>query len=190
MYYKKQLNGQPFPYEHFVPVEANRMMGIYRFANYFTNVPQVHGSIKRRPYFDFIYKLVPKTHQQTFSYYLFRSVLRTDDHFYLWLRLVVINGLVVAFVDLPIVSIIVSAALAFAVAIQLKQALGSTHEFTMSMLYPLPQDARKKATIKISRYMILAHAIIVLLCSIMQPYFYVYALVVFLIGELTLRISK
>lgn len=190
MYYKKQLNGQPFPYEHFVPVEANRMMGIYRFANYFTNVPQVHGSIKRRPYFDFIYKLVPKTHQQTFSYYLFRSVLRTDDHFYLWLRLVVINGLVVAFVDLPIVSIIVSAALAFAVAIQLKQALGSTHEFTMSMLYPLPQDARKKATIKISRYMILAHAIIVLLCGIMQPYFYVYALVVFLIGELTLRVSK
>lgn len=190
VYYKKKLVGQPFPYEHFVPVEANRMMGIYRFANYFTNVPQVHGSIKRRPYFDFIYKLVPKTHQQTFAYYLFRSVLRTDDHFYLWLRLVAINGLVVAFVDLPLVSIIVCAALSFAVAIQLKQALGSTHEFTMGMLYPLKADARKKAAIQIGRYMIIAHAIIVLLCGIMQPYFYVYALVVLIVGELTLRLSK
>ena len=187
---KKHIAKQPFPYEHFVALEDNRMMGIYRFANYFTDVPQVHGSIKRRPYFDFLYNMVPKKHKTTFEYYLFRSVIRTDDHFYLWLRLVVINALIVAFVDITIAGAIISAALAFAVAIQLKQAIASTHEFTMSMLYPLPQESRQKAAVKIVRYFIVAQAVIVLLASIMQPYFYVYALIVLIIGEMTLRFSK
>ena len=187
---KKNITKQPFPYEHFVSLEENRMMGIYRFANYFTDVPQVHGSIKRRPYFDFLYNMVPKKHATTFEYYLFRSVIRTDDHFYLWLRLVVINALVVALIDITIAGAIISAALAFAVSIQLKQAIASTHEFTMSMLYPLMQDSRQKAAIKIVRYFIIGQALAVLIASITQPYFYIYALVILAIGEVTLRLSK
>jgi len=103
---------------------------------------------------------------------------------------VVINALIVAFVDITIAGAIISAALAFAVAIQLKQAIASTHEFTMSMLYPLPQDSRQKAAVKIVRYFIIAQAVIVLLASIMQPYSYVYALIVLVVGEVTLRLSK
>lgn len=187
---KNTIKGQPFPYEHFVALEENRMMGIYRFANYFTDVPQVHGSIKRRAYFDFLYKLVPKKHANTFEYYLFRSVIRTDDHFYLWLRLVVINALVAGFVDIAIAAAIMSAALGFAVAIQLKQAIGSTHEFTMSMLYPLQAKARQKAAVKIVRYFLIAQAVIVLLASIMHPYCWAYALIIIIVGEVTLRMTK
>lgn len=187
---KNKLAGHPFPYEHFVSLEENRMMGIYRFANYFTDVPQVHGSIKRRAYFDFLYKLVPKKHANTFEYYLFRSVIRTDDHFYLWLRLVVINALVVGFVDIAVAAAVMCAALAFAVAIQLKQAIGSTHEFTMSMLYPLPANARQKAAVKIVRYFLIAQAVIVLLASMMHPYCWAYALIIIIVGEVTLRLTK
>lgn len=187
---QKTIQGHPFPYEHFVSLEENRMMGIYRFANYFTDVPQVHGSIKRRAYFDFLYKLVPKKHANTFEYYLFRSVIRTDDHFYLWLRLVVINALVVGFVDIAVAAAVMCAALAFAVAIQLKQAIGSTHEFTMSMLYPLPANARQKAAVKIVRYFLIVQAVIVLLASIMHPYCWAYALIIVIVGEVTLRLTK
>ena len=53
------MKEQPIPYEHFVKLEQNRMMGFYRFANYFTDVPHIEGAINRRAWLDVIYKLVP-----------------------------------------------------------------------------------------------------------------------------------
>lgn len=187
---KKQTLEKPFPYEPFVKLEENRMMGIYRFANYFTDVPAISGSIKRRRYLDFIYNLIPKSKKTTFDYYLLRSFIRTDDNFYLWVRLTAITALVAAFVHMPIVIAIVAAALAFATAIQLKQALGKPMDFSMSMLYPLKEGAREKSAIKIARYAIIAQAVIVLLAGIGTPYFYLQALVIIVVGELTLRLSK
>lgn len=187
---KKQTLEKPFPYEPFVKLEENRMMGIYRFANYFTDVPAVSGSIKRRRYLDFLLGIVPKSKKTTFEYYLLRSFIRTDDNFFLWVRLTAISALVAAFVDLPIVTAVVAAALAFASAIQLKQALGKPIDFSMSMLYPLPNDAREKSALKIVRYILIAQAIIVVLAGIGAPYFYLQGLVILVVGELTLRFSK
>lgn len=187
---KKKTLEEPFPYEHFVKLEENRMMRIYRFANYFTDVPAVKGSIKRRRYLDWLVNRVPKTKKTTFEYYLFRSFIRTDDYFFLWLRLTIITALVAAFVNMPIVIAIVAAALAFATAIQLKQALAKPVDFSMSMLYPLPENARKQAALKITRYTLIAQAIIVILAGIGTPYFYIQGIVVLLVGEMTLRLSK
>ena len=39
---------KPFPYDHFISLEQNRMMRFYRFANYFTDVPHLKGSVSRR----------------------------------------------------------------------------------------------------------------------------------------------
>ncbi len=188
--WKKKLQETPFPYEHFVKLEENRVMGIYRFANYFTDVPNIHGSIKRRAWLDFVYKFIPFAKQNTQEYLVFRTFIRTDDHFYLWLRLTVISALAAAFIHIPIAIAIVSCALAFATAIQLKQALTTSADFRMDMLYPLPANSRKKATVKIVRYTIIVQAIIVILAGIGTPYFYIQGILVFIIGELTLRLSK
>lgn len=187
---KKQTLEKPFPYEPFVKLEENRMMGIYRFANYFTDVPAISGSIKRRRYLDFILGIVPKSKKTTFDYYLLRSFIRTDDNFYLWVRLTAITALVAAFVHMPIVIAIVAAALAFATAIQLKQALGKSMDFSMSMLYPLKEGAREKSAMKIARYALVAQAIIVLLAGIGTPFFYLQAVVILVVGEITLRVAK
>lgn len=187
---KKKTLEEPFPYEHFVKLEENRMMRIYRFANYFTDVPAVKGNIKRRRYLDFLVNAVPKTKKTTFEYYLVRSFIRTDDYFFLWFRLTVITALVAAFVNMPIIVGIVAAALAFATAIQLKQALGKPVDFSMSMLYPLPADARQKAAQKVTRYTLIAQAVIVTLAGIGTPYFYLQGIVVLIVGEITLRLSK
>ena len=190
MSWKKKVQQTPFPYEHFVRLEENRMMGIYRFANYFTDVPNIHGSIKRRAWLDGVYKLIPYAKQNTQEYLIFRSFIRTDDHFYLWLRLTVISALAAAFVNIPIAIGVVVAALSFATAIQLKQALITSNDFRMDMLYPLPKNAREKAAVKIVRYTIIVQAIVVLLAGLGIPYFYVQGLIVLVVGELTLRLSK
>lgn len=190
MSWKKKVQQSPFPYEHFVKLEENRMMGIYRFANYFTDVPNIHGSIRRRVWLDWVYKIVPYAKQNTQEYLVLRTFIRTDDHFYLWLRLTAISALAAAFVHIPIAIIVVVAALSFATAIQLMQALTVSNDFRMDMLYPLSKDARKKAAIKIVRYTIIVQAIIVLFAGIGTPYYYLQGLIVFVVGELTLHFSK
>ncbi|WP_285396358.1 ABC transporter permease [Lysinibacillus sp. fls2-241-R2A-57] len=188
--FRKKCAGEPVPYEHFVKLEQNRMMSFYRFANYFTDVPHLRGSIRRRGWLDWIYKFVSYKKDNAQKYLVFRTFVRTDDHFYLWLRLTVISAVIAAFVDIPVVTWIVAGALSFATTIQLKQALLASGEFRMDMLYPLPDEARKVAVKQIVRLAMVVQAIIVGLCGITQPMFYVTIIIILVISELTARVSK
>ncbi|MGE7915249.1 ABC transporter permease [Lysinibacillus xylanilyticus] len=188
--FRKKCAGEPVPYEHFVKLEQNRMMSFYRFANYFTDVPHLRGSIRRRGWFDWLYKFVPYKKGNAQKYLVFRTFVRTDDHFYLWLRLTVISAVIAAFVDIPLVTWIVAGALSFATTIQLKQALLSSGEFRMDMLYPIPDEARKVAVKQIVRLAMIVQAIIVGLCGVTQPMFYVTFIIILVISELTAKISK
>ncbi|MET4562905.1 ABC-2 type transport system permease protein [Lysinibacillus parviboronicapiens] len=188
--FRKKSVGQPVAYEHFVKLEQNRMMSFYRFANYFTDVPHLRGSIRRRAWLDWLYKFVPYTKGNTQKYLVFRTFVRTDDHFYLWLRLTVISAVIAAFVDIPMVTWIVAGALSFATTIQLKQALLSSGEFRMDMLYPLPENARNIAVKQVVRIAMITQAIIVGLSGVTQPMFYVTFIIVIIVSELTAKMSK
>lgn len=188
--FRKKSVGEPVPYEHFVKIEQNRMMSFYRFANYFTDVPHLHGSIRRRRWMDWLYRFVPYGKENAQKYLVFRTFVRTDDHFYLWLRLTAISGVIAVFVDIPVVTWIVAGALSFATTIQLKQALLSSGEFRMDMLYPLPEHARQLAVKQTVRLAMVTQAIIVGLCAITQPMFYLAIVIVIVISELTAKISK
>ena len=121
---------------------------------------------------------------------VFRTFVRTDDHFYLWLRLTVISAVIAAFVDIPIVTWIVVGALSFASTIQLKQALLASGEFRMDMLYPLPDHARKAAVQQIVRVAMVTQAVIVGICSVMQPMFYIGIVIIIVVSEITTKVSK
>ncbi|WP_338147495.1 ABC transporter permease, partial [Lysinibacillus fusiformis] len=57
--FRKKSVGEPVRYEHFVKIEQNRMMSFYHFANYFTEVPYLHGNIRRRRWIYWLYRFVP-----------------------------------------------------------------------------------------------------------------------------------
>lgn len=188
--FRKKCAGEPIPYEHFVKLEQNRMMSFYRFANYFTDVPHLRGSIRRRGWLDWLYKFVAYKKDNAQKYLVFRTFVRTDDHFYLWLRLTVISAVIAAFVDIPVVTWVIAGALSFATTIQLKSALLSSGEFRMDMLYPLPGEARTVAVNQIVRLAMITQAIIVGLCGITQPMFYVTFIIILVVSELTSKVSK
>ena len=188
--FRKKCKGEPVPYEHFVELEQNRMMSFYRFANYFTDVPHLRGIIRRRAWLDWLYKFIPYKKENTQKYLVFRTFVRTDDHFYLWLRLTVISAVIAAFVDIPIVTWIVVGALSFASTIQLKQALLASGEFRMDMLYPLPDNARKAAVQQNVRLAMVTQAVIVGICSVMQPMFYIGIVIIIVVSEITTKVSK
>lgn len=192
--WSRQLKGQPFPYEHFVKMEQNRMLRFYRFANYFTDVPHIQGSIHRRPWLNALYRLVPSHQKNAQDYLVFRTFVRTDDTFYLWVRLTLLAAIGAAFIGIPIVVMIFVGALAFASAIQIKQALSASSEFRMDMLFPIDENSRNKGIIKLVRVVQVLQALIVLVTLVIagvdQASLYALPIVVVIVSEITLRMSK
>lgn len=180
----------PIPYEHFISLEQNRMYRFYRFANYFTDVPHLRGSVKRRAWLDFVYRFIPYKKDNAQMYLILRTFIRTDDLLFLWVRLTGISAVFAAFIELQFVTWIVSAALAFALVIQLKQALASTSEFRMDMLYPMKEQLRPSAIKKLLIQLVIVQAIIVTLCNIMMPMFYLTPIIIIASGWLTIKLVK
>ena len=187
---RKNVYADPIPYEHFIRIEQNRMYSFYRFANYFTDVPHLRGSVKRRTLLDFVYRFIPYKKDNAQMYLISRTFIRTDDLFFLWVRLTVISALFAAFIELQFVTWIISAALAFALVIQLKQALASTNEFRMDMLFPLKEQVRTNSIDKLLIQLVVVQAIIVALCNIMMPMFYLTPVIIIVSGWLTIKLVK
>ncbi len=85
------------------------------------------------------------------NYLVRRTFIRTDDIFWLWVRLTALSALGAIFIPFPIVVFIFAGALAFASAIQLIYALRAGDEFRMDMLFPEKKDTRPAAIKKMVR---------------------------------------
>ena len=141
--------GLPFPYEHFVRLEENRMLRFYQFANYFTDVPQIKGKIKPRSWLNWIYKLIGKKPKDAHYFLVWRTFIRSDELFYLWVRLTLLSMAGAWLIPFTIAAAIFAGALAFATAIQLWQGLNQTQHFRMDNLFPLSAFTRQQAVKKL-----------------------------------------
>lgn len=192
--WKKKKAELPFPFDHFIEVEQARMMRFYRFANYFTDVPHIQGMTKRRKWLDILYKFAPYEQKNTQFYLVLRTFVRTNDYFYLWVRLtaLAIGGAI--FIPFLIVAIIFTSALSFATVIQLRQSLASGDEFRMDLLFPIDEGTRKKAIDRLIRIIQVTQALLVLIALVIQNGFnmelMLIPVVMLVISELTIRVSK
>jgi ABC-2 type transport system permease protein len=192
--WKRKKAEVPFPFDHFIEVEQARMMRFYRFANYFTDVPHIQGMTKRRKWLDILYKLAPYEQKNTQFYLVLRTFIRTNDYFYLWIRLTALAIVGAIFIPFPIVAIIFTSALSFATVIQLRQSLSSGYEFRMDLLFPINEGARKKAINRLIRIIQLIQAILVLVVILVQAgvimELILIPIMMIIVSELTLRVSK
>lgn len=192
--WQKKKSEVPFPFDHFIEVEQSRMMRFYRFANYFTDVPHIRGMTKRRKWLDVVYNTVPYAQKNSQLYLVLRTFIRTNDYFFLWVRLTALSVIGVIFIPFPIVAIIFTAALAFATVVQLRHALLSGHEFRMDQLFPIDPDARKRAVNKLMRMIQFVQAIFALIVVLIQGEFtlqlFLIPIAVYIVSELTIRMSK
>lgn len=144
-YWRKKRMLKPFPYDHFISLEQNRMMRFYRFANYFTDVPHLKGSVSRRAWLSFAMGSPNFGKPGAQTYLIRRTFIRTDDIFWLWVRLTALSALGAIFIPFPIVVFIFAGALAFASAVQLIHALRAGDDFRMDVLFPEKEDTRPNA---------------------------------------------
>jgi ABC-2 type transport system permease protein len=146
---KQQAAGKAFAYDHFIALEANRMLRFYQFANYFTDVPHIRGKIKPRSWLNWVYGFIKPGAKNAHFYLVWRTFIRSDELFYLWVRLTVIVMVGAWLIPFPVAVAIFSAALAFASAIQLWQGLNKTQHFRMDNLFPLTNFNREQAVWKL-----------------------------------------
>lgn len=193
-YWRKNMRQHAFPYEHFITLEQNRMMRFYRFANYFTDVPHLKGAISRRSWLGFLMRRPAFETTASQSFLVKRTFIRTDDTFWLWVRLTLISMAGTYFVSIPIAVTILVGALAFASSIQLLYALQSGDAFRMDMLFPAPPAVRQQAIRKTVRSAQWIQAVFVLITSILAFKVSLFALIpaltVVVISELTIRLTK
>ncbi|MEK5037257.1 ABC transporter permease [Sporosarcina sp. FSL K6-3457] len=182
-----QKKEKPFPYDHFIELEQNRMMRFYRFANYFTDVPHLKGSVSRRGWIGMLFD-TPKFGQTVPQAYLVRrTFIRTDDIFWLWVRLTALSALGALFIPFPVVIFVFSGALAFASAVQLIHALRAGDEFRMDMLFPEREDTRPAAIKKMVRSVQWIQAVVVTVTAL---FLYGIATTPLLIGAVIVIISE
>ena len=194
-FWDKKAEHFPFPYEQFIELEQNRMMRFYRFANYFTEVPHLVGSVSKRSWLKIAMKRSTFKRKDVQNYLIVRTFIRTDDTFWLWVRLTALSALGAFLIPLPIVSFIFVGALAFATAVQLILALEGGVEFTMDLLFPEEQEKSQiKAVRLLVRKLIWLQAIILLLAALplyglsITPL--LIAAIALIVGEATIRLTK
>ncbi len=187
LYWRKKRMLKPFPYDHFISLEQNRMMRFYRFANYFTDVPHLKGSVSRRAWLGFAMGSPNFRNPVAQTYLIRRTFIRTDDIFWLWVRLTALSALGAIFIPFPIVVFIFAGALAFASAVQLIHALRAGDDFRMDMLFPEKEDTRPDAIKRIVRTVQWIQAAVVICAAL---YLYGVSVTPFLVGAVILIISE
>lgn len=193
-YWRKKMNQNPFPYEHFIKLEQNRMMRFYRFANYFTDVPHLKGAVSRRSWLGFLMKRPSFGTTTAQSFLVRRTFIRTDDTFWLWVRLTLIAMVGTYFIAIPIAITILVGALAFASSIQLIYALQSGDAFRMDMLFPESSTVREEVIRRTVRSAQWIQACLVFIISVLvfqiSLFAAVPALVIIAVSEITIRSTK
>lgn len=122
--------------------EDNRMLGIYRFFNLFTDVPMVKGTIHRRRYLDGLLRRIPVQHDKTYLYLYSRGMLRGTEFSGLVVRLTVIGMLLLAFIQGRWLPVILTALFIYLIGFQLLPFFQQYDDVVFTHVYPLTWDQR------------------------------------------------
>lgn len=151
---------QPLDWNKMIQLESNRLQRIYRFINLFTDVPQVAASVKRRKYLDGLLTKIPKDQGHTYLYLYARRMLRGSEFSGLYLRLVVIGGLLLYFVNEIWFSVGLGALFLYLIGFQLVPLYNQFQYMVMTQLYPVPSQQKTKALRQLLLVLLLVAAVI------------------------------
>ncbi|MDV0430788.1 ABC transporter permease [Lactiplantibacillus sp. DA1] len=125
-----------------IKAEANRMLGIYRFFNLFTDVPMVQGSVKRRRYLDWLLRWLPKDQQHAFGYLYTRGMLRGTEFSGLVARLTLIGAVLLYFSGHGWLAIALDVLFIYLIGFQLLPFYKQYDNIVFTHIYPLTTQQR------------------------------------------------
>lgn len=129
--------------------DQNRMQSFYRFANMFTDVPNLKNRIKpRRWLVSFVEKRIPFERKATYDYLYRITFIRGGDYLAMYIRLIVIGGLFIFFIPNLWVKIGFAILFLYMSSFQM-MALYQHHRTIMWLdIYPVDEEPKRNALIK------------------------------------------
>ncbi|ALS03354.1 multidrug ABC transporter permease [Enterococcus silesiacus] len=132
-------------WENMIRKEKNRMHRIYQFIHLFTDVPEISSSVKRRKFLDPLLSKIKKTSQNTYLYLYARSFLRGSEYSGLFIRLVLVAGVILFFLKEFWISMGVSVLFVYLIGFQLIPIYTQFDYMVMTHLYPVSDKQKKQA---------------------------------------------
>lgn len=142
-----------------VSAEDSRMGRIYRLYNLFTDVPGLNSQVKRRRYLDWLLP-VAKRVGNPYLYLYTRGFIRGTEFSGLYVRLVVLGGIILCFSHLWWLSLALGLLLIYLVGFQLLPFYTQYEQIIFTHLYPVAKQARVKAFQQLLLGLLLCQAIL------------------------------
>ncbi|HHW39302.1 MAG TPA: ABC transporter permease [Bacillales bacterium] len=155
IYFYQASKGKGIKWEQLIEMEAERMMTFYRIANMFTDVPKFKEQVKRRSWLNWMTSMLPFESKSTFSFLYSRTFSRTSDYLGIYVRLLVIGGILLYFLPLGYSKLVI---LLLFVYLSGFQILPLYRHHTMKIwidLYPISQEVRRSNFIQLLFYLLL-----------------------------------
>ncbi|WP_338470503.1 ABC transporter permease [Niallia sp. XMNu-256] len=159
-YYHNQSKNKGLKWEFLIEQDERRMTGFYRLANLFTDVPKLKNKVKRRKWLDALLARIPFQQEQTFSYLLGRTFLRSGDYFGLFIRLTAIGAIMIYFLTFGIGQIILMILFLYLTGFQLIPLWKHHQNHAMLELFPISDKNKKESFLKILRNVLVLQVIV------------------------------
>ncbi|MDA2769488.1 ABC transporter permease EcsB [Bacillus cereus group sp. Bc010] len=138
----QMVKGKPLNWEYLISEEGKKMMLLYRIANMFVDVPALKERVARRKCLDFILSMIGE--KRTYLYLYTRTFLRSGNYFGLYVRLLVLGGVILYFIPFLYGRFIVSLIFLYLIGYQLL-TLWKHHRMKIWLdLYPVGGEEKKK----------------------------------------------
>ena len=140
LYLKSLPKNKIIQWNYLIDVEKLRLMRKYRFFNLFTDVPQIKKKAKRRKYLDW---LIPKF-KNVYGYLFIRAIIRNGEYSGLYIRLTVIEFIVLLFIPKFWLSLVIGMLFIYLIGFQMLPLYKYFDDNVFVHLYPLETNSKGK----------------------------------------------
>ena len=140
LYLKSLPKNKIIQWNYLIDVEKLRLMRKYSFFNLFTDVPQIKKKAKRRKYLDW---LIPKL-KNVYGYLFIRAIIRNGEYSGLYIRLTVIEFIVLLFIPKFWLSLVIGMLFIYLIGFQMLPLYKYFDDNVFVHLYPLETNSKGK----------------------------------------------
>lgn len=140
LYLKLLPKNKIIQWNYLIDVEKLRLMRKYSFFNLFTDVPQVKKKAKRRKYLDW---LIPNL-KNVYGYLFIRAIIRNGEYSGLYIRLTVIEFIVLLFIPKFWLSLVIGMLFIYLIGFQMLPLYKYFDDNVFVHLYPLETNSKGK----------------------------------------------
>ena len=140
LYLKSLPKNKIIQWNYLIDVEKLRLMRKYSFFNLFTDVPQIKKKAKRRKYLDW---LIPKF-KNVYGYLFIRAIIRNGEYSGLYVRLTVIEFIVLLFIPKFWLSLVIGMLFIYLIGFQMLPLYKYFDDNVFVHLYPLETNSKGK----------------------------------------------